>query len=216
MLIDHIAWAFVPLYTWPGQLMHFIGRLTGPTMAFFVAEGYAHTRSVPRYALRLGLFALLSWPAYCFFETGRWFGPYFGVIYTLFLGLLAVWICDRTRIPVWAKALAVAALCFLSRWGDWPVFDVLWPVALYLWRDEPERKWTAYWLLCAGAAAYCALQIDPLWRGWYNVGVFLPPLLLRYGYNGEAGSRRSFHKWFFYVFYPLHLLALAAAARGLL
>ena len=40
MLIDHIAWGFVdakiPLL---GGAMHFIGRLTGPTMAYFVGEG---------------------------------------------------------------------------------------------------------------------------------------------------------------------------------
>lgn len=39
MLIDHIAWAFVPLASWQGQIMHMIGRLTGPTMAYFIAEG---------------------------------------------------------------------------------------------------------------------------------------------------------------------------------
>ena len=35
--------------------------------------------------------------------------------------------------------------------------------------------------------------------------LFLPFLFL---YNGERGSRNPFHKWFFYLFYPLHLLAL--------
>jgi uncharacterized membrane protein len=43
MLIDHIAWAFVPTYTVLGEVMHFIGRLTGPVMAYFLAEGYIHT-----------------------------------------------------------------------------------------------------------------------------------------------------------------------------
>lgn len=36
MLIDHLAWAFVPTDTVLAQIMHFVGRLTGPTMAFFV------------------------------------------------------------------------------------------------------------------------------------------------------------------------------------
>ena len=34
MLIDHIAWAFVPTASLLGQVMHIIGRLTGPTMAY--------------------------------------------------------------------------------------------------------------------------------------------------------------------------------------
>ena len=44
MLIDHIAWAFVPTVSVLGFVMHFIGRLTGPTMAFFLVEGFEHTR----------------------------------------------------------------------------------------------------------------------------------------------------------------------------
>ena len=46
MLIDHIAWAWVPTASPLGQVMHFFGRLTGPTMAYFVAEGYIHTHNV--------------------------------------------------------------------------------------------------------------------------------------------------------------------------
>lgn len=62
MLIDHIAWGFVdPIHPLLGQIMHFIGRFTGPTMAFFVGQGYIYTRDVKKYQLRLGLCALASW-----------------------------------------------------------------------------------------------------------------------------------------------------------
>lgn len=61
MLIDHIAWAFVPTASLLGQIMHFIGRLTAPTMAFFVAEGYHYTRNFKKYALRMAVFAAVSW-----------------------------------------------------------------------------------------------------------------------------------------------------------
>lgn len=61
MLIDHIAWAFVPTASLLGQVMHIIGRLTGPTMAYMLAEGYHYTRNVKKYAMRLGIFAVISW-----------------------------------------------------------------------------------------------------------------------------------------------------------
>ena len=36
-------------------------------------------------------------------------------------------------------------------------------------------------------------------------------------YNGKRAARgRSFSKWFFYVYYPAHLLAIGLAARLLL
>ena len=70
MLIDHIAWAFVPTASLLGQVMHVIGRLTGPTMAYMLAEGYHYTRNVKKYAMRLGIFAVISWLPFSYFESG--------------------------------------------------------------------------------------------------------------------------------------------------
>ncbi|MBP5222199.1 MAG: hypothetical protein J6Z35_03440, partial [Lachnospiraceae bacterium] len=61
MLMDHIAMSFLPPLSVPYQIMRFIGRLTGPTMAYLLAEGYLHTRSVKKYAIRLLVFSLVSW-----------------------------------------------------------------------------------------------------------------------------------------------------------
>ena len=205
MVIDHIAWAFVPYETLLGQLMHLIGRLTGPTMAFFLAEGYAHTRNVKRYALRLGVFALISWVPFSLFEMGRWPGP-FGVIFTLFLGLCAILVWDRTKLPKWVKVLCIIGLCILSLVGDWPVFDVLWPLFLYRYRES--RKGLAITFCIGGIVNFLISFRTPLWLNLNSLGVFLVPLLILFCYSGEPGSRKGFHKWFFYVFYPAHLLVL--------
>ncbi|MBP5415562.1 MAG: hypothetical protein ILN61_10040 [Lachnospiraceae bacterium] len=34
------------------------------------------------------------------------------------------------------------------------------------------------------------------------------PFLFTFCYNGEPGSRAAFHKWFFYIFYPLHIMII--------
>ncbi len=219
MVVDHVAWAFVPTATVLGQVMHFVGRFTGPTMAFFLAEGYLHTRDVKKYALRLGLFALISWPAFSFFDYGRWFTPHFGVIYTLFLGLLAVWIWDRLPVHPVVRLVLIAGLVYLSRWGDWDIFDVLWPLALVAFRDKPRVKWWTFTAICGAACAYIMWYYMgyglPWWYGIHNLGLLVVPPLLRFGYSGESGSRHPFHKWFFYAFYPAHLLLLAALQRVL-
>ncbi len=211
MLIDHCAWLFVPTATLRGQILHFIGRLTGATMAFFLAEGYVHTRDLKGYALRMGVFALLSWPPFSLMETGRWPTAHLSVIYTLFLGLIAICVWDRLRAPGWAKLLLTVALCLLSAWGDWAYADVLWPLIFFAYRDRPRAKWIGFSLV----AAVMVLQTWDMFRGrpygwaWlFQTGIFLVPLLLHF-YNGEGGSRHPFHKWFFYVFYPAHMLVLA-------
>lgn len=217
MLLDHIAWAFVPTASLLGQGMHFAGRITAPIMAFFVAEGYHYTRNLKKYVLRMGLFALLSWAPFTYFNTGTLpihtaggmvsVTPAFGVVYTLLLGLLAICVVGRTKWPVWGKVLSVIALCLMSIPGDWPVFNVLWCLIFYSYRNQPKKKWGAY---CLVGLAVCAqaFSADPWWSGLYSLGVFLPPLLLQCGYNGRPGARGGFHKWFFYGFYPAHLLIL--------
>ncbi len=210
MLVDHIAWAFVPLDSIWGQLMHFIGRLTGPVMAFFLAEGYIHTRSLKKYGLRLGVFALISWPAFSFFETGFPYVFAFGVIYTLFLGFLAILLWDKGKMAEGWKVVLTVLLCLASMPGDWAVFDVLWPLFLWLYREEPAKKRRSYWiiLLCSMVLSVIFGGSGPLWTSAYILGELMAPFLLRFGYSGEAGSKRPFHKWAFYVFYPAHLLAL--------
>ena len=61
MVIDHIAFAFVPDGTLLAILLHSIGKITGPTMFFAAVEGCHHTRNLNRYLLRLAVFALVSW-----------------------------------------------------------------------------------------------------------------------------------------------------------
>ncbi len=214
MLLDHIAWAFVPLQSWQGQLMHMIGRLTGPTMAYFIAEGYVHTRNVKKYAQRLAVFAILSWVPFTFFEYGYLplhrvngylvfdFAP--GVMYTLLLSLLAVWTWDSKTLLQAQKKCIIFGLCILSFWGDWPLLDILYALCFFIYRDDEKKKWATY--LCLSVLNF-AFGGFGLWS-IFQVGVFFVPLLLHYAYNGQAGSKKAIHKWFFYLFYPLHLIVL--------
>ncbi|MBR4760528.1 MAG: hypothetical protein IK078_10340 [Lachnospiraceae bacterium] len=231
MLIDHIAWAFVKEATPAWEVMHFFGRLTGPGMAFFLAEGFLHTRDVKKYTRRLGIFAFLSWPAFVYFGHGRpvisiiesgfamkysyitiplldsgkaiLFYWRFGIIYTLFLALvfLRVW-TDATMDPVRQSRLLVLLLV-LSIFGDWPGFVVLFAWIFYTHRDRPKVMWFLYCLVALFCFEFTGLNL----KGIYSLGVLLVPLLMHF-YNGERGSAHPFHKWVFYIFYPLHLLIL--------
>ena len=61
MVIDHIAYMFMPGPSIVYIMMRFAGRVTGPVMAYFIAEGYRYTRSRRKYITRLILCALFSW-----------------------------------------------------------------------------------------------------------------------------------------------------------
>ncbi|MCR5283032.1 MAG: conjugal transfer protein TraX [Lachnospiraceae bacterium] len=231
MLIDHIAWGFVR-YGQPGYFsMHFIGRLTGPCMAYFLAEGYLHTSDFKKYARRLGIFALLSWPAFVWFEYGALplslrdgyvatpkgafgcflshsrktllFYPRFGVIYTLFLALLALYLFDRIDLPPLLREGGIVGLGCLSLFGDWAVYDLLFALCFHRFRKEPKKMWLLYVIL-----SFCSFSYNGFTqKGLFQLGMLLVPVLLFF-YDQKPGSRHPFHKWFFYFFYPLHLLLL--------
>lgn len=218
MLIDHLAWGFVDAVNLPlGSWMHLIGRLTGPTMAYFVGEGYSYTKDVGKYQKRLALFALISWPAFVYFEFGSLFlplkngmrllNPLQSVIYTLFLGLTAIRVWESPRMKKPVKIICIILLCLLSCIGDWPVSDVLGCLFVHIYRNRPKAKWTAFTLTFLVFSAL-VIVFTSFRFSWYQLGVLLVPLMLTFLYNGQSGSKAKIHKWFFYLFYPGHLAAL--------
>ena len=114
MFIDHLTFTFlertydaatgyVTLYTsdtlyWLDRIGRCIGRQAFPIFAFFIVEGFWHTRSRARYLGRLTLFAVISQlPFHLMCYTGpvgstRTVG--LSVYATLALGLAAIWILD--------------------------------------------------------------------------------------------------------------------------
>lgn len=232
MLIDHIAWLFVPTLSFHGFAMHLIGRITAPTMSFFLVEGYLHTKKLSRYAMRLAIFAIISYCPYILFSTGalptwetagKW-----NVLYTLFLSLLALVIWDRVcSIPL--RLGLIAGLCVLSIWGDWSYFMILFTLSFYLGHGNFSQQARYFSLSAVIWVAYnvsfyflsltdgTSLSLSGFFCGpGIQLGVFLClPLLSRY-HGKRGGGKRS--GWLFYLFYPTHLLILYliwAWVRGL-
>lgn len=211
MIIDHIAWRFVPFVSIAGQAMHVIGRITAPIMCFMVAEGYHKTRDPIKYAKRLGLFALISHMPYVYFESGS-LNPIHttSVIFTLFLGLIALIIQDSPRFEPPVKSVIFMVICLVSMIGDWGGFAVIWIYYFSLFRYDRKKQMKYFSIVSAVMLVLSAILCAAMGR-WYNdlfqAGVFLAvPLLMKY--NGVRKSGKT-GKWFFYIFYPTHLVLLA-------
>ena len=218
MLIDHIGAIFYSSLN-PGvyMLMRAVGRIAFPLFAFCIVEGYTHTRSVPKYLLRLSLFAVLSELPFDYaFFAGRGGLMYWGhqnVFVTLALGLAAVWLIDRIRISFssmsffghLAQLLLLVLAVFLSAFladilgGDYGHMGVLLVILFYfakggkLWQCLCLVAWLLYYDLSLGRLTEAYAVVDVL------------PILF---YNGEKG-KLPVPRLLFYAFYPLHLLVLA-------
>lgn len=229
MAIDHIAWLFAPPDSVISVVMHFIGRITGPTMFYFAAEGYRHTRNLNRYLGRLFVFALISYFPFIFcFSGGNLADMNFlslNVIFTIFLGVLAIRVRREIENP-FLKVVLLGLLLILSIPCDWGTTGFLMIVTFDFYRGDLKKQAYAYILIAlldVGLIHMLTLPFYSLLNGegfalnfdYYrymveNLGVLIPILLLK-NYSGErGGGPRS--RWIFYIFYPLHLLLLGLTA----
>lgn len=220
MFIDHIAWAFVPTASLLGQIMHMIGRLTVPIMCYLIAEGYHYTHNLKKYAIRLGIFALISHFPFIYFETGKLpiyysDGIHFifqtSVMYTLFLGLLALTVWNNQKLKDYTKKLLIALICIASLPGDWTFLAVLWILIFGIKHGNIKKQMIGFSMISSFLALGILFSgINGIWWGQiFQLGVYFAiPLLYRY--NGKRGYNEN-HKWvrwLFYIFYPLHLLII--------
>lgn len=104
MLFDHLWATIIP----GNQCLTCLGRLAFPIFAFMIVEGYFHTSSLRRYALRLLLFALISEIPFNLMYSSSLIYPYHqNVIWTLLLGLGLIHLNELTakRRKMWLRIL---------------------------------------------------------------------------------------------------------------
>ena len=213
MTVDHLAWSSFPGYDnrWFVLLAHVIGRLTAPIMWFFIAEGFHHTRSVKKYALRLFSLAVVSHFAYnfCFgisFIPRGWFNQT-GVVWSLAWGLVLLWAHEKSGWKDWQKLLLTGFVCILTFPSDWSCVAAM--AVLFLGVNRGNFKQQMTWMMI-WSTVYAAVYFLFLDRVYGLIQLFTAlsiPLLCRY--NGQRGRRTSMGK-LFYIYYPAHLFLLGA------
>ncbi len=219
MLIDHFTAVFYagsrlarrPLMGYGTYLsLRIVGRVAFPIYCFLLVEGYCHTRNVKKYLLRLGLFGIVSEvPFDLAFNRSYVNWSYQNVYFTLFLGLIALWLWDlcTKKDPktcgFWRVFLglgAIAGCALIAHYGetDYGEWGVLVIAAMYLFRDSEWQR-----DLFSG----CALVLSSPLEAFSCVDY-----ILLHFYNGERGRQP---KYLFYVFYPVHLLVLVLLCRAI-
>ena len=171
--------------------MRFIGRIAFPIFCFLLLQGFLYTSNRRKYVTRLGVFALVSEIPFDLALNNQLleFGHQ-NVFFTLFIGLLVLMVMERYEKNPYIQLGAVAAgmgLAWLLK-TDYSYHGILLIAILYFFRFYPLLQTIAGCLSLLWEAPACL--------------AFLPINL----YNGKRGLSL---KYLFYLFYPVHLLALA-------
>ena len=210
MLMDHM-WATVfPAQDW----LTCVGRVAFPIFAFMAVEGYFHTHSFKKYALRMLLFAVLSEIPFDFMYGGTWFYPvHQNVIWTLLMGLLGIHFMETVRKKQKPWLFALVAMLTVLLGGvlgtlgmvDYYGVGVLTVFVFYFFRG---RKW---WCLLGQAAALYWLNVELLGLDFElcQQGLALLALIPIWLYRGRQGYHSKPFQYVCYAFYPVHMLLLA-------
>ncbi|MGQ7374513.1 TraX family protein [Streptococcus suis] len=222
MVLDHLK--IIPDFI-PDQLsmfFHMVTRCVAVFFAYMLVEGFLHTRNVKAYLLRLygaaGLMATGNTLINSLYQSKD---IYIGnnIFLTLAVGLTML-IClkefKNNSRPRQVIQVVLAGLCLIVGVLFTEGGGVVLPFILitYLGRKTPFKRNLAYvffafLLLLSSYHPYetieMTLQMMLFNADWLFILV-LPILGL---YNGQAGPRTAFSRYFFYIFYPLHLWILA-------
>lgn len=181
-----------------------IGRLAFPIFCFLLVQGFCHTHDRKKYALRLSAFCLISELP---FDLAFFHNPFYiykqNVFFTLLIGLLVIWGISTVQLKFqhsqWTcMLLEFACLCcgctaaYILR-TDYSYIGVLTITLIYLFRHSSF----------SGSLLACMLLFV---TNEAELPALVVPFILLF-YNGKRGLPL---KYFFYAFYPVHLLIIYA------
>lgn len=190
MAIDHIGAVLFPQY----DIFRIVGRIAFPIFAFTLVEGFMHTKDIKKYMLRLGVLALVSEVPFdlVFFGTPLEFGHQ-NVFFTMFLGIAMLYLFLK-NVSIWRQFVVVFGMLLLAELlrTDYSSAGLFTIFMFYQWRGSNLLKF-------AGMAFVNLFYLGGLQS--YACFAAIPIAM----YNGKRGPKC---KWFFYWFYPVHLLVI--------
>ena len=164
--------------------------------------------------LRMGVFAVISHFAYCFafginpipFSTGIFNQT--SVMYPLFVAVLVMWMQDHD-LPMknWVKNTIIFVLIWSAFPADWSCIAVLAILGMHKKRGDLNAQMKVMLPYVALSAAVSFFFVSKAYA-LVQIGVLLVYPVLKL-YNGEKGKAK-WMKWFFYLYYPIHLILIGA------
>ena len=231
MVIDHIGLFLYdkngPISGQTYDILRGIGRVSFPIFCFLIVEGFYHTKNLNKYMLRIAVFAVISQIPYSLAMQDKAFSLfYLNIFFTLFVGLFCIRLFDYTinyyrnkkeaKPWVFMPVLLVIYLLIDNAGAiglDYGSFGIVLMFMFYFIREVPEKydddKIRLLIFVLRFGVMFVAID-----RLFYESEIYaLFALIPITAYNGEKG--RSM-KWFFYVFYPVHLLVIYGVKRLIL
>lgn len=210
MLLDHVGLVFF----YNDDIYRILGRLAFPIYAFLISEGCRHTKNRAKY---LGLIATMGFVFQIFYLVFM-NDIYQGILVTFSLSITIIFSIDTliNNKTLRARAMAILGLTIALFIGfvcpelfgehgfviDYSIWGISLPVLMYF---APNKKARIILLtVFLALMGYATMANNANYIQWWAL-LSVPFIAL---YNGERGKAKM--KYFFYIFYPLHIVLIFA------
>lgn len=204
MLFDHIGDSLLGKFSF----FNLIGRISFPIFAFQAMQGYLHTKNLKKHMLKLFIFACIAQVPFMLFLSTFTNEFALNIFFTFLLGLLAIYLYDKCS----NKGFGFLFVILISIIGyfirvDYKAFGILLMFSFYFFRDKKGQMVIATIILCFVRYLPNILTNPSLLFHYLSCVFFTASsLIFILFYNQKEGPKA---KYFFYLFYPLHLLILS-------
>ena len=197
MTIDHVGAVLFPEF----EVLRLIGRLSFPLFAYLLILGMENTRNIRNYFTRLFIFALISQVPF-YLATGIEPLDHLNIFFTLSFGLMFVYFFKKNSIIAFVPIVLSILLNF-----DYSIYGIVMIGCMYILIGNIKLG-TILLVLLNG------LFLVP-WNSQFLSILALPLIILHQ--NGFLTKTKDankefkipfWRKYFFYIFYPLHLSIL--------
>ncbi len=213
MLIDHIGVAFSP----DNIALRIIGRSSFVLFCFLLVEGAVYTHSRTKYFLRLLAFAFVSFVPYSLFVHNVWFCKWqLNVFFVLSSSVAMIALFDCAKQVKYRMTLQILIFVMFASIGvllhfEYDFIGFVFVSVFYFFRSQKVLQCIAFFIT--------TLCFIPLYQHYFDKQDWLisiaagviescggVALFFVLNYNEELGCQLP--KWFYYAFYPLHLLII--------
>lgn len=219
MVIDHIG----VICGIQDGILRILGRISMPLFAFMIAEGAKHTKNKAKYLGLLGGLAATCQLVYYFALNDT----YMCILVTFSISIILIYalnfikwsylsgkgniITNIFSVILFLGLVALAYYLTTVASIDYGFYGIMMPVFASLtdtrgYQVSDKFKWmdSNWFRVCLMAIPMLVRMMDYPPLMWYSF-IAIPILLL---YSGKRGKWKM--KYFFYIFYPLHLVIIYA------
>lgn len=217
MLIDHIGVILFPSVTF----LRIIGRLSFPIYAFMISEGCTHTKNKLRYFLNIFSLGVVCQIAVNLQKEN----VKMGILITFSVSILTIYALQYMKNTLFLKKstsikkyisvcifiFVIVGVYFLNKYVriDYGFWGCLTPLFASVFKQDKKTDFLVFEKLNNKYLHLVCLSIGLLLLAIKLKGIqcySLFAILILLFYSGKRGNLKM--KYFFYVFYPLHLVIL--------